>query len=85
MKNKYLITVIIPELEMEFDMYVPNNKKIGTIKECILKSISELSDNTFVKTANEVRMFNRETGIDYDNDIFVKDSNIRNGSRIILM
>ena len=85
MKNKFLVTVIVPEIEMEYDIYIPNNKKIGTIKTSILRSIAELSGGVYVRSIDAVRMFNRQTGIDYDNDILVKDSDIRNGSRIIIM
>lgn len=77
--------VIVPELEREFDVYIPNNKKIGTIKTNILKSISELSGGVYVKSIDNVRMFNRQTGIDYDNDTFVKDSDIRSGTRVVIM
>ena len=47
--NKYLITVIVPIVEFEYDIYIPNNKKIGTIKTLILESLSELSKNSFNK------------------------------------
>ena len=34
--NKFLITVIIPTIEKEYDVYIPNNKKMGTIKKYLL-------------------------------------------------
>ena len=39
MQNKYLINVIVPIIELEFDVYIPNNKKVGTIKTHILNAI----------------------------------------------
>ncbi len=85
MKNKYLVTIMVPEIEMEFEVYIPNNKKVGTIKQSILKCILELSGGVYNRTNENVRMFDRTTGIDYVNDSLVKDSGIRNGSRIIIM
>ncbi len=85
MKNKFLITVIVPEIEMEYDLYIPNNKKIGTIKQNILKCIAELSGGIYLKNIESVRMFDRTTGLEFDNDALVKDSEIKNGSRIIIM
>ena len=76
---------MVPEIEMEFDIYVPNNKKIGTIKQNILKCIAELSGGVYIRSLDNVRMFDRNTGIDLENDTFVKDSIIKNGSRIIIM
>lgn len=83
--NKYLITVIVPIVEFEYDIYIPNNKKIGTIKTLILESLSELSNNSFDKKISEVRMIDRETGNEFENDMYVKDSGIKNGSKIIII
>lgn len=83
--NKYLITVIVPIIELEYDVYIPNNKKIGTIKTLILESISELSNNFFNRKISEVRMIDRDTGNEFENNIYVKDSGIKNGSKVIII
>lgn len=83
--NKYLITVLVPELETEFDIYIPNNKKIGTIKETILKAIMDLTNGTFNKNMNDVRLIDREFNVEYDNNIFVKDSKIKNGTKLVII
>lgn len=83
--NKYLITVIVPVIELEYDLYIPNNKKIGTIKTLILQSLSELSNGSFNKKIEEVRMIDKDTGREYENDMYVKDSNIKNGSKLVII
>ena len=83
--NKYLITVIVPVVEFEYDVYIPNNKKIGTIKNLILESLSELSNYSFNKISNEVRMIDRDTGNEFENNMYVKDSGIKDGSKIIII
>jgi len=83
--NKYLVTVIVPNIEFEYDLYIPNNKKIGTIKTLILESLSELSNNSFNKKINEVRMIDRDSGEEFENNVYVKDSGIKNGSKIIII
>ena len=83
--NKYLITVIVPIVEFEYDIYIPNNKKIGTIKTLILESLTELSNNSFNKKIEEVRMIDRDTGNEFENNMYVKDSGIKNGSKIIII
>lgn len=85
MKNKYLINVILPTIEMNFDVYIPNNKKVGTIKKKILQTIVELSNENFQTTFEDLKMIDRETGKEYENDICIKDTGIRNGSKIIIM
>lgn len=83
MVNKILIKVIIPEYELEYELYIPNNKKIGTIKKCFINSINNNSQFAFKKTENEVRFIDRETGIEFENNMYVKDSGIKNGSIIL--
>ena len=77
--NKYLITIEVPTLEFEYDLYIPNNKKIGTIKKYILESIKSLTNNSFNQEFNEVRIIDKDTGSEFDNDMYVKDSGIKNG------
>lgn len=83
--NKYLVTIIVPLIETEYDVYIPNNKKIGTIKSYILKTLSELSNNTFNKTMSEVRLLDRDTNQEYDNNLYVKDAGIKNGTILVIM
>lgn len=83
--NKFLITVIIPNAEMEFDIYVPNCRKVGTIKKFILEAISDLTDKVYDKPFNSVRFLDRNTAIEYDNNMLVKDTNIKNGTKIVII
>lgn len=83
--NKYLITIIVPFIELECDVYIPSNKKIGTIKKNILESISEFSNKTFNKQIDQVRMIDRDNGNEFDDNVYVKNSGIKNGSKIIII
>ena len=85
MDNKMLITVIVPTIEMEFDIFIPNAKKVGTIKKFILQAIAELTEGSFSKEINEVRMLDRKTSKEYDNNEFVKDTPIRNATKFIII
>ncbi len=85
MLNKYLINVIVPIIELEFDVYIPNNKKVGTIKTHILSAIREESNNSFNKNINDIRIIDRDSGKEFDNNVLVKDSGIKNGSKIVII
>ncbi len=85
MINKFLITIIIPTIELEFDLYIPNNKKIGTIKKNVLSAVADLSDGFFVETIHTVKFVNKFDSTEYANDILVKDSSIKNGDKIIIL
>ena len=84
MKNKYLITILIPDIEYEFDVYIPSNKKVGTIKKYLYSAINELTNGAF-KIKDNVIFIDRDNGINYDNDKLIKDSGIKNGTKIVLI
>lgn len=85
MKNKYLVTVIVPVIEFELDVYIPNNKKVGTIKKYIIASLKELSNNSYNKEIDDVRIIERDTFKELDNNLYVKDAGIQNGSKLIII
>lgn len=83
-ENKLLVIVSVPILEEEYDIYIPINKKIGTIKKLLIEQISTLTevDNN---TLNNLKLYNKDsTNILHNNEI-VKMSEIKNGSKLLLM
>lgn len=83
--NKFLITIIVPEIEYECDLFIPNNKKVGTIKTSILESLKTLTNNIYVKTINDVKFINKDTKEEYDNNKMIKDTNIKNDTKLIIL
>lgn len=84
MKNKVLVSLSIPEIDKKYDVYLPINKKIGNIINLLNKSISELTDGELIlSTANS--LFNATTKEKYESDILLANTNIRNGTELILL
>ena len=83
MKNKILVIVYVPLIEKEFDMYIPIVKKVGTVKNLIIKIVEDGSEGTFVND-NCKNLYDKLTGEKIDDQLFVKDSLIKNGSKLIL-
>ena len=83
-KNKILIELEIPLIEKTYDLYIPINKKIGTIKLLIEESLVELTDNAYI-IKPETNFYSKETGQVYDVNKTVRDTDLKNGSRIILI
>ena len=50
MTNKILITINVPLLSKSYDIFIPINKKVGTIRKYCIDVINELSDNSLVDT-----------------------------------
>ena len=82
--NKILVLVYIPEIEQEYDVYIPINKKIGTIKKYLISSIEEFNDGN-VSNIENLKLYDKESSMKYNNDTLVKDSGIKNGTKLFLM
>lgn len=81
--NKIIVILYVPLIEEKYEMFLPISKKIGTIVKLLTKSVNELSDGTF--PIKESLLYDKKDGKAYDLNITVKESNIRNGSEIILI
>lgn len=84
MNNKILIGLYIPLIEKNYDIYIPVNKKIGTIKKLIEASLVELTDNSYI-VAEDSNFYSKETGQVYDVNKSVRETDLKNGSRIVLI
>ncbi len=84
MNNKILIELEIPLIEKKYDLFIPINKKIGTIKHLIENALVDLTDNAYVPR-DDSNFYSKETGQIFDINKTVRDTELRNGSRIILI
>lgn len=84
MNNKILISLEIPLIETKYDLFVPINKKVGTIKTLIENSLKELTDNAYYPRT-DTNFYSKETGEIYDVNKTIRDTDLKNGSRIILI
>ena len=84
MNNKILIELEIPLIEKRYDLFIPINKKVGTVKNLIENELVELTDSAYVPK-DDSNFYSKETGEIFDVNKTVRDTNLRNGSRIILI
>ena len=84
MNNKILIEIEIPSIEKRYDVFIPINKKVGTIKTLVESGLIELTDKAYV-IKDSTNFYSKETGQIYDINQTVRDTDLKNGSRIILI
>ena len=84
MKNKVLVKLRVPEIDQEYDLYLPVNKKIGNILILLNKAINELTNDSF-KISNSNTLFNCFTGERYKVDSLLFETDIRNGANLVLL
>ena len=83
MKNKILVIVYVPLIEKNFNIYIPIVKKVGTVKNLIIKIVEESSENAFVDDGCK-NLYDKKTGDIIDDNLFVKYSGLKNGTKLIL-
>ena len=83
-KNKILVNLSVPSIERSFDIFIPTNKKIETEKSLIEDALIRISDNVYIKR-DDTNIYNRTTGNVYNVNTTIRDTDLKNESRIMIM
>lgn len=81
--NKVFVILYVPMIGEKYEIFLPISKKIGAIRKLLTKAINEISDGEF--PLKDSLLYDKKDGKRYDLNITLKESNIRNGSEIILL
>lgn len=84
MKDKVLVEVMVPCIEKSYDVYIPVSRKIGNIIVLLNKAIYELTNGEYVGD-ERTALYNIKDGEKYQMNLILKDTDIRNGSKVILL
>lgn len=84
MKNKILIELIVPEIDEKYSLFIPVTRKVGDVIGLLIKAINEFSYEAY--TGNEkTALYNSITSVRYDPNELVYNTDIRNGTCLILL
>lgn len=83
MKNKVLIKLVFPELDDEFDVFIPVNEIVWKIKKLLLKSISDIT-NVPIDLKLDYVLLNKKTGRIYRNNEIIINTDIRNATELVM-
>ncbi len=84
MDNKVLVKLVVPEIEQSYDLYLPINKKIGNIIFLLNKALNELTNNIFPISEYSL-LYNIDTSEIYSPNMLVANTNIRNGTQLVII
>lgn len=82
--NKVLVKLYMPTIQEEYDIWLPKNKKIYNIIILILKGVNELGKKIEIDDELPI-LYNKLTGLYYDINLSVQDTDINNGTELILI
>lgn len=83
MNDKVNVKIIVPEINEEYDVFLPINKKIGMIISLLVKAIRELNNNSLPQLPY-YKLYNVDTMQVYDWNLLLYNTDIRNGTRLVL-
>ncbi|MBQ4030612.1 MAG: hypothetical protein II625_02545 [Bacilli bacterium] len=84
MNNKVLVSIEIPEIGYSYDVFIPINEQIWKITKLVSKCVSDLSGATLL-TKETYYFINKNNGIIYPSNDIVADTDIRNGTELVLV
>lgn len=84
MKNKVLIKLWIPELDVDYDVFIPVNEAMWKVKILLLKSVEDILKIS-INNNIDYYLVNKDTCKIYDSNEIVLNTDIRNGSEILLI
>lgn len=82
--NRVLIKLYVPSIEEQYDIWIPLNKNIYTIITMLTKAINELTNNNY-EPLHIPFIYNKVTGEKYDVNAIINNTNIRNGTELVLI
>ena len=81
--NKFLVKVYVPLLDSNYDVWIPNSKRVKDIVYYISAMLKNLTDGEFeIKNYDLINRFN---GNIYDYDLIINETDIKNSTELIIM
>ena len=83
MNFRVYITLEVPILDTSYELLVPIDRRIHDLIELLRNNIRGLSENYYQNKMPNI--FNKSNGKLYDINLIIKDSDIKTGTRLILI
>lgn len=83
MEYKVLIRLYVPEIEQNYEVYIPINKTISQVLVLLNKLVNNVSGETY-PIKNDLKLYNRRTFEQYQLDSVIRNTNIKNGTELVL-
>lgn len=84
MVNKILVKLYVPIIEEQYDAWIPLNRKVGNVINLLIKSINEFTYGYYTPSHFPM-LYDKTTSIQYDTNVTIKESGMKNGTELILL
>ena len=83
MNFRVYVTLEIPILDKEYELLVPVDRRVHDLIAVLKNNMPELSENYYKDKVPS--LYNKISGEMYDMNQIIKDSNIKTGTRLLLI
>ena len=83
MNFRVYVTLEIPILDKEYELLLPIDQRVHNILTLLVRNIPGLTQNYY--NSNKPNLYNKSSGEKYDVNMIIKDSNIKTGTRLLLL
>lgn len=84
MNDKLLVYIYVPNIGQKYNVFVPINIKVGALKKYVEKTVNELSDNNLFNCGT-LLIRNKINNSIYNADDFISNTDIKNGTKLVLL
>ena len=82
--DQILVKLYVPALQKVYDVWIPAHKRIHEITTLLIRAVMEMSNTSYNATESPV-LYDKITAEAYDINAYVKDTEIRNGTEVVLI
>ncbi|MBR2753883.1 hypothetical protein IKD82_01840 [Candidatus Saccharibacteria bacterium] len=83
MEYKVLIKLFVPEIEEIYEAYIPINLTVGEVSRFLNQLVNNASGVYPIK--DNISIYNRRSGVLYIKDSLVRNTDIRNGTELVMI
>ena len=82
MEYKVLIKLYVPEIENTYEMYIPINRTVGEVVRLMNQIVHNMSEVFPIR--ENIHLYNRYTNSIYPRNQLIRDTDIRNGTELVM-
>ena len=83
MDFRVYIIIEAPILDKKYELFVPSDRRIHDLISILIKSIPELKENYYLN--HKPYIYNKTSGKMYDLNLIIQNTDIKMGTRLILI
>ena len=85
MKNKVIVKAVFPAIDKVYDIKIPVNELIWKVSSLVTKAVYDMNGIPYDINNDNFAIINKETGLIYESNSIVIDTDIRNGSELFFI